>query len=266
MMHDDNSGSIHLSIVAPAYNEADNLPALIREMVAAGEAVGKPYEIVIADDASTDDSLRILSELQARVPTLRVLRLRENRGQSAALHAALLAARGRFVATLDSDLQNDPADIPALLKIVEAGECDLLQGWRQSRQDTGLRRFVSKYGNRVRRWLTGDKIHDSGCGLKVFRRECVDGLKVFNGMHRYFATLVRIDGFRVDERVVNHRPRTAGVAKYGFWNRIGRVMLDLLALRWMQMRAVRYQAQEVEASRAAAPTTERETASGTSVR
>ncbi len=239
--------AVYLSICAPAYNEADNLAALVREAVRAGDQVGKPFEIVIADDASKDDTPAILARLMAEVPELRVLRLQANRGQSAALDAAMRASRGCFIVTLDADLQNDPADIPAMLSRVEADECDFLQGWRKSRKDTGLRRFVSRYGNRLRRWITGDEVHDTGCGLRVFRRECIERIKVFNGMHRYFATLVRIDGFRVCEQVVNHRPRIAGVAKYGFWNRFFKVLVDLLALRWMQMRAVCYHAEELPA-------------------
>jgi dolichol-phosphate mannosyltransferase len=237
--------AVHLSVVAPAFNEVDNLPQLIEEIAAAAPDCGGPWEIVIADDASDDGSVELLRRLMGEHPQLRVLEMRRRSGQSAAMEAALRAARGRYVATLDADCQNDPADIPRLLKLVAGGECDLVNGWRKARKDTALRRLTSRLGNGLRNWLTREDLHDSGCGLKVFRRECVERMKLLNGMHRFFATLVRMEGYRVREVVVNHRPRTAGVAKYGFWNRFFRVLRDAVAVRWMQARVVTWQADEV---------------------
>jgi len=204
----------------------------------------RPWEIVIADDHSDDGTAGALRNCMHRVAQLRVLTMKRRSGQTAALDAALGAARGRFIATLDADLQNDPGDIPRLLAMVASGECDMVNGWRVDRRDNLLRRITTKGGNWLRNVLTREDIHDSGCGLKVFRRECVRRVRLFNGAHRFFATLVKMDGYRVREVPVHHRPRTMGRAKYGFWNRFFRVIRDAVAVRWMQSRTVLYEAVE----------------------
>ncbi|MCD6303991.1 MAG: glycosyltransferase family 2 protein [Planctomycetes bacterium] len=244
---------IHLSVVAPVYNEAENLPPLLEQIAAALEPMPWRWEVVLANDDSDDDSPAVLRRLMEQYPQLRVLGLRKRSGQTAALDAALRAARGRFIATLDADLQNDPADIPRLLEMVESGRCDIVNGWRKDRKDPPLRLISTRGGNWLRNKLTRENLHDSGCGLKVFRRQCIERVKFFNGMHRFFATLVRMEGYRVEEVPVNHRPRTAGVAKYGFWNRIFKVIRDAIAVRWMQDRTVLYEADEWP-RRAAEPT------------
>jgi dolichol-phosphate mannosyltransferase len=239
-------GAIHLSVVAPAYNEADNLGPLVREITEAVAPLGKPYEIIFVDDGSTDRSAGVLRDLMREVPALRVLALERNSGQTAALDAGLRAARGTYVATLDADRQNDPAEIPRLLAMLEADECDMAGGWRARRNDPWLRRVSTRIANGVRNWLTREQIHDSACGLKVFRRECVARLKLYNGMHRFLPTLVKLEGYRVAEVPVNHRPRAAGTAKYGVWNRVFRALRDCLAVRWMQRRMIRYRVTEWE--------------------
>jgi len=239
-------GAIHLSVVAPAYNEADNLEPLVREIVEAVAPLGKRYEIILVDDGSTDGSPEVLRSLMREVPALRVLALERNSGQTAALDAGLRAARGTFVATLDADRQNDPAEIPRLLAMLEADECDMATGWRARRNDPWLRRVSTKIANGVRNRLTREKIHDSACGLKVLRRECITGLKLFNGMHRFLPTLVKLEGWRVVEVPVHHRPRAAGTAKYGVWNRVFKALRDCLAVRWMQRRMIRYRVTEWE--------------------
>jgi glycosyltransferase involved in cell wall biosynthesis len=239
-------GAIHLSVVAPAYNEAENLGPLVREITEAVAPLGKAYEIVLVDDGSTDGSAEILRALMREVPALRVLALERNSGQTAALDAGLRAARGTFVATLDADRQNDPAEIPRLLAMLEADECDMATGWRARRNDPWLRRVSTKIANGVRNRLTRERIHDSACGLKVLRRDCITGLKLFNGMHRFLPTLVKLEGWRVVEVPVNHRPRAAGTAKYGVWNRVFRALRDCLAVRWMQRRMIRYCVKEWE--------------------
>jgi dolichol-phosphate mannosyltransferase len=236
--------AVHLSIVAPAYNEADALPDLLAESVAAGEAVGEPFEVVIANDCSTDRTGEVLDRLRSQYPQLRVLDLAFNSGQSAALDAALRSARGRYIATLDADGQNDPADIPRLLAEVVDDRCDLINGWRKDRQDTGFRRLVSRYGNAFRNAVTREALHDSGCGLKVFRAECIERLKLFDGGHRFFATLVRMDGWRVKETPVHHRRRTTGVAKYGFLDRLPKVLRDAFGVRWLQGKTTPWRATE----------------------
>ena len=239
-------GGVHLSVVAPAYNEADNLEPLVREITEAVAPLGKAYEIVLVDDGSTDRSAEVLRALMREVPALRVLALERNSGQTAALDAGLRAARGTFVATLDADRQNDPAEIPRLLAMLEADECDMATGWRARRNDPWLRRVSTRIANGVRNRLTRERIHDSACGLKVFRRECIARLKLFNGMHRFLPTLVKLEGWRVAEVPVNHRPRAAGTAKYGVWNRVFRALRDCLAVRWMQRRMIRYCVKEWE--------------------
>ncbi len=240
---------VHLSVVAPAYNEAENLPVLIEEIGRVLTGSDRAWEIVIVNDHSDDGTGEVLRRLLEEVPQLRVLEMERRSGQTAALDAALRAARGRFIATLDADLQNDPADIPRLVAMVESGECDMVNGWRVDRRDNLLRRITTRGGNWLRNVLTRESIHDSGCGLKVFRRQCVARMKLFNGMHRFFATLVKMEGYRVKEVPVHHRPRTMGSAKYGFWNRFFRVLRDAVAVRWMQKRTVLYEAQELRRRR-----------------
>ena len=246
MQRQGHETAVHLSVVAPAYNESANLPGLVAEVADTLKSSGGTWEMVVVDDGSTDDSVAVLKKLQQPYPQLRIIRLAKNAGQTAALDAGLKHARGRFVATLDADRQNDPAEIPRLLAVVEAGECDFANGWRARRNDPWLRCVSTRIANGVRNGLTHERIHDSACGLKVFRRECVAGLKLFNGLHRFLPTLVRLEGFRVREIEVNHRPRTAGRAKYGVWNRVFKALRDTFAVRWMQKRMIHYEATEME--------------------
>jgi dolichol-phosphate mannosyltransferase len=237
---------IYLSVVAPAHNEADNLPRLIEETTAALDSLGREWEMIIVNDASTDGTLALLRERMKTCAHLRVLSLQRRSGQTAAVDAGLRHARGSFLAMLDADLQNDPADIPRLLDVLLAQGCDFVNGWRANRRDPWIRLVSTRVANRVRNWLTHEQIHDSACGLKVFRRECLGRLKLFNGMHRFLPTLVKMEGYRVVEVPVNHRPRTAGKAKYGVLNRVFKALRDAFAVRWMQARTVRYECQELE--------------------
>ncbi len=237
---------VYLSIVAPAHNEAENLGQFIREVVSVASTLDRTWEVIIANDASTDGTAEVLRELMPEVPSLRVLCLTRRSGQTAAIDAGLKAARGRFVVTMDADLQNDPADIPAMLHLVSTGHCDMVNGWRRNRQDPWIRLVSTRVANSVRNKLTQECIRDSACGLKVFRRECLSGLKLFNGMHRFLPTLVKMEGFRVVEIPVNHRPRVAGRAKYGVANRVFKALRDALAVRWMQSRVLRYECVEWE--------------------
>lgn len=237
---------VFLSVVSPAYNEAENLPRLIDEIAAALEPLKQEFEIVIVDDHSSDDTARLLPQLKTSHPQLRILSLQKRSGQTAALDAGLRRVRGAFVAMLDADLQNDPADIPRLLEVLQSRSFDLVNGWRANRRDPWIRLVSTRVANRVRNWLTHEQIHDSACGLKVFRRECIDRLKLFNGMHRFLPTLVRMEGFDVVEVPVNHRPRVAGKAKYGVFNRVFKAFHDCLAVRWMQGRTLQYECREQE--------------------
>lgn len=225
-----------LSVVIPLYNEEENIPILQRELTAA--LAGLDYEIVFVDDGSRDATReRIATDAEGRI---RVLAFERNAGQSAAMYAGLHAARGRAVALLDGDLQNDPADIPRLVAEIERGAADLVCGYRAKRKDTVVKRITSRVANFVRSRFTRDGVRDTGCTLKAMRRECVSALVPFVGMHRFIPALVKGAGFRLMEMPVNHRPRQFGVSKYGLGNRALRATIDMFGVRWLLGRQLRY--------------------------
>lgn len=229
-----------LSVVFPVYNEEENLPILVAEIRQALDGRELNYEIVAVDDGSRDQSLEVLRRLRKENPMLRIVRLERNSGQTAALDAGWRAATGTFVVSLDADLQNDPGDIPAMMERLAAEKVDMVIGVRVNRQDTAMRRLQSRIGNGVRNWITGDHITDTGCSLKLVRREAVERIQLFTGMHRFLPTLVRMHGYKVIEMPVNHRPRRFGVSKYGALNRAFRGLVDCFAVRWMKTRVLRY--------------------------
>ena len=233
-----------LSVVFPVYNEEENLPILLGEIAAALDGTGWSYEIVAVDDGSRDRSLAVLRELHAKHPNLRVIALEKNSGQTAALDAAWRAARGRLVVSLDADLQNDPADIPKLVRKLEETKTDMVIGVRVNRADTWSRKMQSRIGNGVRNCITRDNITDTGCSLKLVKREAIDRVRLFTGMHRFLPTLVRYAGYKVIEMPVNHRPRQFGQSKYGAMNRAFRGLADCFAVRWMGTRMLNYTAHE----------------------
>jgi glycosyltransferase involved in cell wall biosynthesis len=236
------SGPVELSLVVPVYNERDNLSPLVEEI---GRALaGVHYEIVAVDDGSTDGSLDVLKALKGTHPELHVLAFAENAGQTAAFAAGFDAARGRVIVTLDADLQNDPADIPALVDELARSGAAAVAGYRVERRDTGWKRLQSRIANGVRNRLNRETIRDTGCSLKAFRVEAVRALPLFNGMHRFLPTLIRMRGGLVAEVPVRHRPRRSGTTKYGMWNRVFRALVDALAVRWMQRRVLRYRVRE----------------------
>lgn len=228
-----------LSVVVPLYNEEENVPILQRELAAA--LAGLDYEIVFVDDGSKDQTrAKIAPDPEGRV---RVLAFERNAGQSAAMYAGLHAARGRVAALLDGDLQNDPADIPKLLARIESGEADLVCGYRAKRKDTVVKRITSRVANFVRSRFTRDGVRDTGCTLKAMRRECVQALVPFTGMHRFIPALVKGAGYRLVEIPVNHRARQYGVSKYGLGNRALRATVDMFGVRWLLSRQLRYRVQ-----------------------
>ena len=234
-----------LSIVVPGYNEAGNIVPLERAIREAMAAIPLPYEFIYVDDASTDESWSILERLGAADRRIRALRLARNSGQSAALWAGIRAARGQFVATLDADLQNNPAELPKFLAALE--RCDCVCGSRRQTRRQGdnlIRYFSSRFANWVRNKVTRETIKDSACGYRVFRRECAANLKFFKGMHRFLPTLFKIEGYSVNVIPVNHQPRFAGKSHYGIWNRLFTTITDLFVVRWMQKRTIRYQIAE----------------------
>ena len=222
-----------ISVVVPLYNEEGNVAELQRQIEAA--LASRDYEIVLVDDASTDNTL-------ANIPggeRVRVIRFEKNSGQSAAMHAGIHNSRGDIIVTLDGDLQNDPADIPAMITMLNQG-WDLVCGYRQKRKDTAFKRLQSRIANAVRSRFVGDGVRDTGCTLKAMRRDCREALLLFNGMHRFSPALIRNRGWRVTELPVNHRPRVSGVSKYGFGNRAWRATMDMLGVRWLNSRRTQY--------------------------
>ncbi len=233
-----------LSLVVPVYDERDSLAPLVAEISAALAGGRGGYEIVAVDDGSTDGSLDVLKTLKRDHPELHVVALAAHAGQTAAFAAGFLAARGRVIITLDADLQNDPADIPALLEHLQTSGATAVVGFRVNRRDTGWKRLQSRIANAVRNRLNGETIQDTGCSLKAFRAEAVRALPLFTGMHRFLPTLIKLYGGTVAEVPVRHRPRRFGTTKYGMWNRVWRSFVDALAVRWMQRRALRYRISE----------------------
>lgn len=232
-----------ISVIAPCHNERENLRPLVEAIRAAVAPTGWSHEIVLVDDASTDGSWDVMKTLGVRA-----LRFESNCGQSAALWAGIQAARGRILVTLDSDLQNPPSEIPRLLEALK--ETDCVCGSRVAARAAGdrwLRRASSKIANWVRNKLSGETISDAGCCFRAFRRECIANVKFFKGAHRFLPTLIRMEGFRVTEIPIAHHPRRAGRSHYGVWNRLFKSSADLLAVRWMKQRMIRYRiAEEIE--------------------
>jgi dolichol-phosphate mannosyltransferase len=234
--------AIDVSLVVPVYNERDSLPVLVEEVARA--LVGRSYEVVAVDDGSTDGSLDVLKALKREHPELHILAFAANAGQTAAVAAGFRAARGRVTVTLDADLQNDPADIPALLDELERSGAAAVVGYRVDRRDSGWKRLQSRIANGVRNRLNRETIRDTGCSLKAFRADAARELPLFTGMHRFLPTLIKMQGGRVSEVPVHHRPRRFGKTKYGMWNRVFRSLADAFAVRWMQRRALRYRIRE----------------------
>ena len=221
-----------LSLVIPLFNEEDNVAPLQEEL--ASVLHGNDYELILVDDCSSDRTL----ERIRRGPGVRVIEFAKNTGQSAAMYAGIMAAKGDIIVTMDGDRQNDPADIARM--VARLGESyDLVCGWRVKRQDSFAKKLTSLIANSVRSRFTRDGVHDTGCSLKVMRRECRDALFLFRGMHRFIPALVKGLGFRITEMPVNHRPRTAGVSKYGFGSRAWKATCDMLAVRWFLSRQLR---------------------------
>jgi len=230
-----------ISLVVPVYNEIENLEKLCSKISAAMNQV-KPsfWEAVLVNDGSRDGSGEWLVKYCETNPNFRAVHFHTNQGQTAGFDAGFRAAKGDFIITMDADLQNDPADIPLLLAEMRDG-IGAVCGVRVKRQDTWLRRISSRIANNVRNRISGDNITDTGCSLKLFRAICFERMPMFEGMHRFLPTLVKMEGYSVFEVHVSHHARYAGQSKYGVWNRIFRSFGDLIAVRWMKMRKLRYQ-------------------------
>jgi len=229
-----------ISIVVPCFNERENLRPLLREVHASLDPLGLPWEIVITDDASVDGSWEEMRAIAREDPRLRVQRNRRNSGETAASWAGMLAARGRVIITMDADLQNDPSDVPRFLEALKSH--DAVCGTRVDSRKEGdgfLRIASSRIANWVRNKLSSEDISDAGCTYRAFKRECIEGLQLFKGMHRFLPTLFKMQGFTVTEIPISNRPRIHGESKYGVWNRLFKSFRDLLAVRWMKDRWIK---------------------------
>lgn len=235
--------SADISLVCPAFNEADNLEPLLEEWDAVLASLRVPYEMIVVDDCSSDSTLNVLQSLMTRYESLRALRMTCRGGQSAALAAGFDAAQGRWIVTSDADLQNDPRDLPKMLE--QAAGFDVVCGWRRDRRDPWIKRIVSRIANARRRRALNDGIQDTGCGLKLMRREVAQRVLRFNGMHRFFPALAQVEGFTVTEIPVNHRPRTRAASKYTFFNRLRKPIEDLRGVRWYRDRHIDTDAVEI---------------------
>jgi glycosyltransferase involved in cell wall biosynthesis len=226
-----------VSLVVPAYNEQECLPALYERIREAFEA-GPSWELIVVDDGSRDLTAKILGELEAGDPRVRFAGLVHNLGQTAATSVGIRLARAPLIATLDADMQNDPGDLRDLIETL--GDHDAVVGYRVKRNDDFIRRISSRIANGIRNRLTGDDIRDTGCSLKLFRAEAIQGIPLFEGMHRFLPTLLRLHGYSVIEHPVSHHPRLAGRSKYGIRNRAWKGLKDLFAVRWMRSRVIRH--------------------------
>jgi glycosyltransferase involved in cell wall biosynthesis len=231
--------TVALSVVIPVYNEAENIRSLVEQLRAALAGWAGPAEFLFVDDGSTDRTLDELREAQAVDSRIRIAHFRRNLGQTAALAAGFRLARGRAVVTLDGDLQNDPAEIPGLVALLK--DWDVVCGVRARREDNWWKRISSRIANGFRNWVTHDNIIDTGCTLKAFRRESLVRLELYQGLHRFLPTLLKMRGCRVTQVPVSHRPRLYGRTKYGTWGRLVKGLADLWAVRWMQKNRIDFE-------------------------
>jgi dolichol-phosphate mannosyltransferase len=233
-----------ISLVVPVYNEEEVLPRFRETPLEVLRGLGRSFEIVFADDGSSDRSPEILEEMRRDIPEVRIVRILKNSGLSTALYCGFHHARGEILISIDADLQNDPRDIPKLLEKI--GEFDMVCGWRKERDDPFLKRLSSKIGNGWRNWRLGESIHDSCSPLKAFKREFLEHLPPYDGLHRWYPTLARMAGLTVVEVPVRHQRRDTGRSKYGIWNRLWKGLADVKAVKWMRRYRLRYEAEEIE--------------------
>lgn len=226
------------SVVIPLKDEEENIEKLVFELEPVMMALGQQWELICVDDGSTDQTPHKLAALSSAKPYIKTITFQKNYGQSSAFDAGFRLARGEFVITLDGDLQNDPRDIPKLLEKIS--DHDLVCGSRTHRRDPWSKKIISYFANTIRSRLCQDHISDTGCSLKVYRKSCLNQIKLFDGMHRFLPALFINEGFKITEVPVNHRPRTFGTTKYNLINRSLNTISDMLAVRWMRKRRLKY--------------------------
>ncbi len=224
--------NVNLSVVVPLYNEEENVRPLHEAIQGAVTLMGRSYELIMVDDGSQDRTLEALRDIQHEDPAVRIIGFRRNFGQTAAMRAGIQAARGTIIVTMDGDLQNDPYDIPKLVDKIESGD-DLVIGWRRNRKDPLFSRTLpSRLANHFIGWITGVKVHDSGCSLKAYRGEMIKRVPLYSEMHRFIPAMSTLQAARISEVIVNHYPRRRGQSKYGL-SRIGKVLLDVVAIKML---------------------------------
>lgn len=231
-----------LSICVPVYNEQDSLPLLHEAICKVIDPQQIDAELILVDDGSKDNSWNVIQELVKKDSRVRGLKFKFNCGETAASDAGLRNARGKYVMTMDADLQNDPVDIPAFLKAMETG-VDCVCGSRvatRGKGDNFIRVASSRIANWVRNKLSDEEISDAGCTYRCIRRECLPSIKLYRGLHRFIPTLLKMEGYTVSEIPVSNNPRLHGESKYGVWNRLFKSFRDLLAIRWMKSRILGY--------------------------
>ncbi|NBJ83229.1 glycosyltransferase [bacterium 1XD42-94] len=214
-----------ISIVVPIYNEEENVTELHKEIITVCEKEQYTYEVIFIDDGSHDKTQEICKTLRP----LKYIRMRKNFGQTAAMDAGIKAAQYNYIVTMDGDRQNDPADIPKMLQYLEDHDLDIVSGWRKHRKDTFMKKFISRGANLLRGIIVQDNIHDSGCSLKIYKRECFQGVNLYGEQHRFIPAILKIKGFKVGEIVVNHRARIAGKTKYN-WHRTVKGFVDMISV------------------------------------
>jgi dolichol-phosphate mannosyltransferase len=230
--------NISLSVVIPVYNEETNVGPLVARLASTLANWPGEVEIIFVDDGSTDGTFLRLQEAQGNNSWIRIARFRRNLGQTAAMAAGFRLARGEAIVTLDGDLQNDPAEIPRLVAML--ADWDVVCGIRLKRHDNWWKRCSSRIANGFRNWATGDDIVDTGCTLKAYRRDCVVNVELYQGLHRFLPTLLRMRGHRVTQVEVTHYPRRSGKTKYGTWGRLKKGLVDVWAVRWMKRNRIDY--------------------------
>lgn len=223
-----------VSVIIPVYNEEDNIAKLHKEVVETCRAADYEFEVIIVDDGSSDRTAEVVKNLSP----VKLVRFRKNFGQTAAMDAGIKVAKHEYLITMDGDGQNDPADMPKMIRYLEANQLDVVSGWRKNRRDGFSKKFISRGADWLRKFLLNDKINDSGCSLKVYKKDCFKKLNLYGEMHRFIAEILAIKGFSVGELEVNHRPRIAGKTKYS-WQRIIKAFIDMISVWFWSKYAVR---------------------------
>jgi len=231
-----------ISFVIPVFDEEENIVPLYEEIVKVSVKLGREYEILLVDDCSRDRSLEIIKELAEKESTVKYISFEKNCGQSAALYAGFQNASGDIIITMDADLQNDPADLPDMMRYY--GEFDMVNGWRWQRKDTFAKKIASRFSNAIRNAVIKEEIHDTGCSLKIMRADMLKRVKMYKGLHRFLPAMMRMEGAKVKEVKVNHRARVHGVSKYTNMKRAKEALYDLISVRWMQKRYLKIEVRE----------------------